>query len=217
MVSRYKIVNKYRFYECLLGIILLIIIIAIGFVRHSFGVVTVKADNIDTISKIPELQNSVQINVLKTEYERLQKEAEKQNKEINSVLEEVKQQQQGTKVVEHKDLGEFTISFYDLSVQSCGKLPTHKEYGISRSGFSLRGHNWESARAIAVDTKIIPLGSKVYIEFIDEEYLFLNGIYQAVDTGNLVKNKKIDIFYGEDKTEECMELGLTKARVILLK
>jgi len=214
-VKKYKIINKYRFYECLMGIILLIIMIAIGLIRFNFGVATAEADNIDTISKIPELQNSVQINVIKTEYERLQKETEEQREEINNVLEEVKQQK--IKTTEHKDLGEFIISFYDLSPQSCGKLPSHKAYGISRSGFDLRGHTYKTARAIAVDTKVIPLGSKVYIEFIDEEYLFLNGIYRAVDTGNAIRNKKIDLYYGENETEKCMELGLTKAKVVLLK
>jgi len=202
-----------------MGIILLIIMMTIGVIRLNFGVVAAEADNIETISKIPELEDSVQINVLKTEYEKLQKEVENQREEIENMLNEVKEQQEKEeiKTIEHKDLGEFVISFYDLSIQSCGKLPTHKAYGISRSGFDLKGHTYKTVKVIAVDPKVIPLGSKVYIEFKDEEYLYLNGIYQAVDTGNAIKNKKIDLYYGENETEKCMELGLTKAKVILLK
>lgn len=179
---------------------------------QNVGAVTVKADDIDTITKIPEFEDSVDIYEIKTKYEKLQKVAEEQMKEIECLLKEIKQQE-----IEHKDLGEFTISFYDLSVQSCGKLPSHKAYGISRSGFDLRGHNWKSARVIAVDPKIIPLHSTVYIEFEDEKCSFLNGVYRAKDTGSAIKNKKIDLYIGENETEYCMELGLTKAKVILLK
>lgn len=81
---------------------------------------------------------------------------------------------------------------YDLSVKSCGKSPSHPAYGITKTGTRAT-----IGRTIAVDPKIIPLKSKVYIEFPDA-YKNLNGIYIAEDTGSKIKGNKIDIFFGED-------------------
>ena len=64
----------------------------------------------------------------------------------------------------------YTITCYDLSVQSCGKSMDNKNYGITATGFDLKGHTWETARAISVDPDLIPLGSKVEIRFLDENH-----------------------------------------------
>jgi len=112
------------------------------------------------------------------------------------------------------------VTAYDLSVRSCGKRKTHKEYGISRSGFSLRGHTRESAMSIAVDSKIIPLGSIVKIEFYKSEYQKYNGNYTARDTGRLIKGNKIDIFmgdYGDSNCTVALEFGITEAKITIIK
>jgi 3D (Asp-Asp-Asp) domain-containing protein len=111
----------------------------------------------------------------------------------------------------------FTISFYDLSVASCGKKKSHPAYGLTASGFSLKGLDWESARTIATDPKVIPTGSKVMIRFIDEKYSYLSGEYTARDTGSAIKNRKIDLYVGEDAYNECMDLGITEAYVQVIK
>ena len=115
-----------------------------------------------------------------------------------------------------QDLGNFRSSAYDLSVQSCGKTTSHKYYGISSTGFVLKGKTREQAMAIAVDPKIIPLGTRVYIEF-EEAYSHFNGIYTAVDTGGAIKSKKIDLFMGEfnnKKTHQSVwNFGIRSARV----
>lgn len=110
---------------------------------------------------------------------------------------------------------EYTVSFYDLSYASCGKKPSHPAYGVSRAGVSLRNKNWQD-KYIAVDIKRIKLGSRVFIKFQDESYSWLNGIYTAIDSGSAIKGTKIDLYYGENKTKECMKLGLTKAQIIIL-
>jgi 3D (Asp-Asp-Asp) domain-containing protein len=94
------------------------------------------------------------------------------------------------------------VTAYDLSVKSCGKRKTHPEYGISRSGFNLKGHTRESAMAVAVDPEVIPLGSKIQIEFYKPEYQKYNGIYNCVDTGRLIKGNKIDLFMGDFGEDE---------------
>lgn len=82
---------------------------------------------------------------------------------------------------------------YDLSVASCGKDRKHPEYGITYSGTRAA-----EGRTVAVDPKVIPLGSSVRITF-PEEYSYMDGIYVAEDTGRLIKGNSIDIFFGEDK------------------
>lgn len=119
------------------------------------------------------------------------------------------------------DRGIFTATAYDLTVTSTGKKESHPAYGITKSGISLKGQTLESARAIAVDPKIIPLNSKVYIEFLDDEYKHLEGIYDAIDTGSAIKGKKIDIFFGDtgdSKTDQAVwDFGRRKVKLTILE
>jgi len=114
----------------------------------------------------------------------------------------------------------FEITAYDLSVQSTGKSIMSRGYGITRSGYNLRGQNWQTTRVIAVDPNIIPLGSVVYIKFIDKQYKKYDGLYMALDTGSRIKGNKIDIFIedcGNKTSKEAIIFGKTKAKVILVK
>lgn len=113
--------------------------------------------------------------------------------------------------------GVFTATAYDLTVASCGKNESHPAYGITASGVSLKGETLESARAIAVDPKVIKLGSKVQLEFLDEGYQHLNSTYIAVDTGGAIKGNKIDIFHGSgDVKQEVKNFGKRKVKVTAL-
>lgn len=116
---------------------------------------------------------------------------------------------------------EFTVTAYDLSVDSCGKKPNHPQYGMTRSGSSLIGHTWKTARAIATDPKVIPLGSKVEVTFLDESYSKYNGTYTSVDTGSAVKGKIIDLFLGDYNQErahqDVWDFGRAKAIVRILE
>lgn len=117
-------------------------------------------------------------------------------------------------------LGKFKTTAYDLSVQSCGKTREHPEYGITASGYSLKGMDRKKAMTIAVDPKVIPLGSKLYVEIYNPKYAHLSGVYTARDTGGLIKGRKIDIFFGEgdkDLTADCMKYGVQDANIYLLK
>lgn len=60
---------------------------------------------------------------------------------------------------------------------------------------------------IAVDPKIIPYGSKVYIDGY--------GTYTAEDTGGVIKGNIIDIYMGS--YDECMQFGRRKAEIYLLE
>ena len=60
---------------------------------------------------------------------------------------------------------------------------------------------------IAVDPKIIPLGSRVYIPYFDK-------VFVAEDTGGAIKGNKIDIYMKDYKT--CMNWGIRKIEIIIL-
>jgi 3D (Asp-Asp-Asp) domain-containing protein len=136
----------------------------------------------------------------------------------------IKDIQEVVNVQEHKinsvfEKEEFTVTAYDLSYQSCQKKPSSRGYGITRSGFDLKGHNWRTARVIAVDKDVIPLGSLVYIQFIDENYFKYNSVYLASDTGGAIKGNKIDLFIEDSQetvSKEAIDFGVTKARIIIL-
>lgn len=100
----------------------------------------------------------------------------------------------------------FTATAYDLSPGSCGKSRDHWAYGITASGYNLKGHTWESARTVAADTSVFSLGTQLYIKF-PEPYEHMNGIYTVRDTGGGVSGYHIDIFFGEDAHEEAIQFG----------
>lgn len=92
-----------------------------------------------------------------------QKSLEEANKELQESL---------TRVY----LGNFKITHYCNCSKCCGKWA---------GGLTASGTKPTQGRTIAVDTKVIPMGSKVEI----------NGhIYTAEDTGGAIKGNKIDIF-----------------------
>lgn len=108
------------------------------------------------------------------------------------------------------------VTAYDLSEASCGKAPGQRGYGVTATGFNLSGHTLESARAIAVDPRIIPLGSRVKIKFTDNDMQKYNGIYTAVDTGSAIKGNRIDIFAGDGARNVAMHIGRRAAKLELV-
>lgn len=112
---------------------------------------------------------------------------------------------------------EMRATSYDLSYESCKKNRDHPEYGITRSG-----RRAVFGRTVAVDPKVIPLDSVLYIIF-PEEYEYLNGIYVAEDIGSGIKGKEVDIFLGEDKlgetkiAEKVDKFGVRKVTVYVLE
>lgn len=115
----------------------------------------------------------------------------------------------------------FKTTAYDLSIKSCGKAPSHPQYGITYSGKSIAGMTRTQAMTCAVDPKVIPLGSLILVLFEDEEYRQYDGIYQALDIGGGVKGKHIDIFLGDfNSTKESQEVknfGCVKSKVQILR
>ena len=99
-----------------------------------------------------------------------------------------------------------TATAYDLSYESTGKSPGHKHYGLTASGTHVR------PGVVAVDPKVIPLGTKLYIESLDgtKDY----GFAVAEDTGGAIKGNKIDLFF--NTKAECYSFGRRKVNVYVL-
>jgi 3D (Asp-Asp-Asp) domain-containing protein len=76
--------------------------------------------------------------------------------------------------------------------------------GVTKSGAKVApGH-------VAADPKVIPLGSMIYVDSP-----LMGGIYQVLDTGELVKGKIIDIFI--PNYEDCVEFGRRGVKVQVLR
>lgn len=99
-----------------------------------------------------------------------------------------------------------TATAYDLSYESCGKRPGDRGYGITASGMRAR------RGVVAVDPRVIPLGTKLYIETPDGSIVYGEAV--AGDTGGAIKGNKIDLFM--DSRSECMAFGRRKVNVYIL-
>ena len=90
---------------------------------------------------------------------------------------------------------------YDLSPEENGGYA-----GQSATGVPL------DKGVIAVDPRVIPLGTRVYIEAIDGSWSY--GYAVAADTGGAIKGNRVDLCY---RTRyECIQFGRRPCRVYIL-
>lgn len=90
-----------------------------------------------------------------------------------------------------------TATAYDACMECCSKID-----GITKTGAkALPGHT------IAVDPKVIPLGSKVFVEGL--------GIFTADDIGGAIKGRRIDIFMNTH--QEAIHFGKQELKIYLLQ
>lgn len=90
---------------------------------------------------------------------------------------------------------------YTAGFESTGKKPGDKYYGITASGMKAqRG-------VVAVDTKVIPFGTKLYIDGY--------GHAIAGDRGGAIKGNKIDVFV--DTVSEARKWGVRTVNVYILE
>lgn len=96
---------------------------------------------------------------------------------------------------------------YDLSYASTGKRPGDRYYGITASGTTAR------PGTVAVDPRVIPLGTKLYVESLDGTNDY--GFAIAEDKGSAIKGKKIDLFFNSNRS--AMNFGRRNVKVYILK
>ncbi|HWQ29889.1 MAG TPA: ubiquitin-like domain-containing protein [Negativicutes bacterium] len=89
---------------------------------------------------------------------------------------------------------------YDASYESCGKTPDNPHYGITYSGLKVR------PGIVAVDPKVIPLGTYLYIEGYGEAL--------AADIGGAIKGNRIDLYFESPK--DVAKYGRRTVKVYVL-
>ena len=136
--------------------------------------------------------------------------------EINTVADNTKEvtnlnNKVTTTSVQQKATAKKVSSVKKSSVKKTSKksrkyLGTFKAYAYNGAGTTASGTTTKANRTVAVDPKVIPLGSK----------LMINGkIYIAEDTGGFIKGKKIDIFM--PSYNDCIQWGVRNVKVYLIK
>ena len=66
--------------------------------------------------------------------------------------------------------------------------------------------------AIAVDPRVIPYGTRMYIVTNDGQYVY--GIAVAEDCGSSIKGHRVDLYF--DTVEECIQFGIRNCQVYFL-
>lgn len=102
-----------------------------------------------------------------------------------------------SKITNSKRILTMTSTAYEASPVSCGPYAT---------GYTATGHR-AMVGVVAVDPRIIPLGTVLFIE----NY----GVAVALDTGGAIKGHKIDVFF--NTVDECLQWGRRKVDVHILE
>ena len=97
-------------------------------------------------------------------------------------------------------------SAYDLSYESTGKRPGDRYYGVTASGTKAR------PGVVAVDPRVIPLGTKLYIKSLDGTRDY--GFAVAEDKGGAIKGNKIDLFF--ESSTDVRNFGRRNVKVYIL-
>lgn len=96
----------------------------------------------------------------------------------------------------------FRATAYDADYACTGKNPADPAYGITASGAAAKT-GW----TVAVDPKLVPLGTLLYIEDM--------GIRRAEDTGSNIKGSRLDVFVATH--EEALRFGVKELWVWTLE
>lgn len=95
---------------------------------------------------------------------------------------------------------------YTADFDNTGKRPGEKGFGKTATGTTAR-RNSNGYSSVAVDPRVIPLGTKLYIEGY--------GYGIAEDTGGAIKGNIIDVYF--DSNSECINWGRRSVNVYILK
>ncbi|KGM95104.1 hypothetical protein Z968_09885 [Clostridium novyi A str. 4552] len=91
--------------------------------------------------------------------------------------------------VNHSKMYRMRATAYTASYSDTGKGPGDSGFGITASGTRVR-RSAGGYSTVAVDPRVIPLGTKLYIEGY--------GYAIAEDTGGAIKGNKIDLYFNSD-------------------
>ena len=110
-------------------------------------------------------------------------------------------------LIEYEGVMQLEATAYCACYECCGKYPGNKWYGITATGTRAK------VGTIAVDPRVIPLGTKVYVEGLYGAKNY--GYATAEDTGGAIKGKIIDLYF--DTHRETINWGRQQVKVYILK
>lgn len=110
-------------------------------------------------------------------------------------------------LIEYEGILQLEATAYCACYNCCGKYPGNKWYGITATGTKAK------VGTIAVDPKVIPLGTKVYIEGLNGAKNY--GYAVAEDTGGAIKGNIIDLYFNTHN--ETINWGRQQVNVYILK
>ncbi len=109
-------------------------------------------------------------------------------------------------LVRYSKIMDMKATAYTASFADTGKHPGDPAFGITRSGLMAR------EGVIAVDPRVIPLGTKVYVESPGSAPDY--GFAIAADIGSAIKGNLIDLYF--DTTQQALNWGRRSVRVYIL-
>ncbi len=109
-------------------------------------------------------------------------------------------------LVRYSKVMDMKATAYTASLKDTGKAPGHPLFGITATGMKAR------KGVIAVDPKVIPLHTRLYVEILGDTPDY--GFCIAGDVGGAIKGNKIDLYY--DTQEYVDRFGVKKVRVYIL-
>lgn len=166
------------------------------------------------------LENQENINVINEQVEVLRQQIEvlpSISADVTSITEQIdillSKIESNRKELDNKisrgsaDVRKMRVTAYDLSVESCGKLPSHPLYGITASGEPV--NEWYTVAA----GPELPFGTKVYIPYFREHPN--KGIFVVQDRGGAIKSNCIDVYMADGNA--CREFGVKQLDVWILE
>jgi len=110
-------------------------------------------------------------------------------------------------LIEYEGVMQLEATAYCACYDCCGKYPGNKWYGITATGTRAK------VGTIAVDPRVIPLGTKVYVEGLYGAKNY--GYATAEDTGGAIKGQIIDLYFNTHR--ETINWGRQQVNVYILK
>jgi uncharacterized protein YabE (DUF348 family) len=109
-------------------------------------------------------------------------------------------------VLRYEEVLSMRATAYTASFKDTGKNPGDPGFGITRTGIRAK------KGVIAVDPRVIPLGTRVYVEVAGSTPDY--GYAVAADTGGAIKGNLIDLYY--DTQDFVDHWGVKKVKVYIL-
>lgn len=126
--------------------------------------------------------------------------------DVNEIEEGVLETSDG-QILEYTEVIQLEATAYCPCYSCCGKYPGNKWYNITATG------TVGKVGVIAVDPRVIPLGTQVYIEGLGGAKNY--GFGSAEDTGGAIKGQIIDLYFNTHK--ETVNWGRQQVKVYILK